>query len=140
MSTLLRAACAVLVCAAVLSCGGGSSASGTAAIESADAPGAYRACSGPSDTGWCWLQPQAVPREWKDFHFVDGERGWAAGESGALIASADGGRSWHWQLTPLNEELSLVRFADRNRGWAFARGTRSVVSTQDCGRTWEAVG
>src|SRR6185369_9193267 len=74
------------------------------------------------------------------FQFVDSEHGWGAGESGALIASVDGGRSWHWQLTPLNEELSLVRFADRKHGWAFARGTRRVVETQDGGQTWEVVG
>ena len=141
MSNLLRAACAVLTCAAVLSCGGGSSAPGPSALaDIADAPGAYQACSGPNDTGWCWLQPQVVPREWQDFQFVDSEHGWGAGESGALIASVDGGRSWHWQLTPLNEELSLVRFADRKHGWAFARGTRRVVETQDGGQTWEVVG
>lgn len=141
MRTLLRAACVGLACAAVLSCGGSRSPPSPAALaEIADAPGAYRSCSGPGDTGWCWLQPQPVPREWQDFHFVDAEHGWAVGESGALITSADGGRSWHWQLTPLTEELSLVRFADRNRGWAFARGTRSLLATQDGGRTWQAVG
>jgi len=141
MSTLLRAVCAVLACAAVLSCGGGSSAPDLpAVVEIADAAGAYQTCSGPNDTGWCWLQPQQVPREWQDFYFVDSEHGWAAGESGALIASVDGGLSWNWQLTPLKEELSLVRFADATRGWAFARGTRNVVETRDGGRTWEAVG
>lgn len=140
MTTLLRAVCGVLLCATVLSCGGGSAPDPATATQTTDAPGAYRACSGLSDTGWCWLQPQAVPRQWQDFHFVDGERGWAAGEAGALIATGDGGRSWYWQLTPLKEELSLVRFADRNRGWAFARGTRTVVATQDGGLNWEVVG
>jgi len=141
MSNLLRTACAVLTCAAILSCGGESSAPSPSTVaDIADAPGAYQACSGPNDTGWCWLQPQVVPRKWQDFQFVDSEHGWGAGESGALIASVDGGRSWHWQLTPLNEELSLVRFSDPDHGWAFAGCTHRVVETQDGGRTWEVVG
>ena len=70
--------------------------------------------------------------------FGDPDHVWAVGEFGIVIASADGGRTWQQQHTPIESTLFGVRFLDANRG--FAVGIDSVIlSTTDGGATWKTV-
>ncbi len=70
--------------------------------------------------------------------YGDPDHAWVVGEFGVVIASADGGRTWHQQQTPVESTLFGVRFLDANRG--FAVGIDSVIlATTDGGATWRTV-
>jgi len=57
------------------------------------------------------------------------------GEFGTIIASDDGGRSWHQQRAPVESTLFGTYFADARRGWAV--GIDAVIlHTEDGGQTW----
>jgi photosystem II stability/assembly factor-like uncharacterized protein len=70
--------------------------------------------------------------------FGDPDHVWVVGEFGIIITSADGGRTWQQQHTPVESTLFGVRFLDANRG--FAVGIDSVIlATTDGGATWKTV-
>jgi photosystem II stability/assembly factor-like uncharacterized protein len=54
--------------------------------------------------------------------FVDGERGWIVGNLGTILHTADGGRTWTVQETPVDQELRGVDFIDAKHGWAVGGG------------------
>jgi photosystem II stability/assembly factor-like uncharacterized protein len=76
--------------------------------------------------------------------FFDRSRGFATGE-GRFWRTEDGGASW----TPLEQprfalgaEPRVVYVLDPRRAWAAGsdRGTASVFSTEDAGRSWSSIG
>jgi photosystem II stability/assembly factor-like uncharacterized protein len=70
--------------------------------------------------------------------FGDPDHVWVVGEFGTIVASADGGRTWQQQRTPVESTLFGVRFVDARRG--FAVGIDSVIlATDDGGATWQTV-
>lgn len=62
--------------------------------------------------------------------------GWAVGEFGLLLHSADGGK--HWQKWPAatGEMLTSIGFADSQHGFVVGRAG-TVIATTDGGRTWQ---
>ena len=67
--------------------------------------------------------------------YGDADHVWLAGEFGVILASTDGGLTWHQQPTPVESTLFGVRFIDAKRGWAV--GVDSVIlGTEDGGATW----
>jgi photosystem II stability/assembly factor-like uncharacterized protein len=79
--------------------------------------------------------------------FIDADSGWIGGSTpllgeeesiggpSAILATTDGGHTWHPQY---NLPLSILRifFVDKMNGWA--AGTRGVIyNTSDGGRTWD---
>lgn len=71
------------------------------------------------------------------FH-ADGQRGWAVGDRGVIVATADGGKTWQAQSSNTQEWLRSVTFpADDLRGWAVG-GRGVIVATADGGKTWQA--
>jgi len=70
--------------------------------------------------------------------YGDPEHVWVVGEFGIVVASSDGGLTWHQQHTPVESTLFGVRFMDAHRG--FAVGIDSVIlATDDGGETWRTV-
>ncbi|HEX6624734.1 MAG TPA: YCF48-related protein, partial [Pyrinomonadaceae bacterium] len=69
--------------------------------------------------------------------FADAEHGWAAGEFGALYATADGGRTWARQRVPTRHLLLGAHFHDAETGWLVGAGT-TLLHTSDGGATWRA--
>jgi photosystem II stability/assembly factor-like uncharacterized protein len=61
---------------------------------------------------------------------------WIVGNSGRIIHSLDGGKSWLIQRSPTAENLNSVSFIDSRSGWACGNGG-TVVHTSDGGATWE---
>jgi len=57
----------------------------------------------------------------RDVHF-QGEAGWAVGESGTVLHSADGGQSWQAQSAPTSARLEGVCFTSALEGWAVGAG------------------
>ncbi len=67
--------------------------------------------------------------------FVDENTGWAAGQSGTIIATKDGGKTWIPQKSPRKEHLLCLQFTDKNHGVAVG-DWRKVVYTNNSGNTW----
>jgi len=70
--------------------------------------------------------------------FGDPDHVWVVGEFGIIMTSADGGRTWQQQHSPVESTLFGVRFLDVNRG--FAVGVDStILATTDGGSTWRTL-
>ena len=70
--------------------------------------------------------------------FGDADHAWQVGEFGVVLASQDGGRTWHQQTTPVESTLFGVRFSDAQHG--IAVGLDSVIlRTENGGATWTPV-
>ena len=68
--------------------------------------------------------------------FPTAMQGWAAGK-GAIIATADGGRTWTQQYRGPADIVALD-FTDDRHGWALA--PNALLRTTDGGSTWEQAG
>lgn len=102
-------------------------------------------------TSLIWAQP---PVPWPDsfredadlaaVHMHSPSHGWGVGERGTILHTADGGRSWALQTSPVGCRLADVHFADRVHGSAvggyyttYGLESRGVVLfTHDGGTTW----
>ncbi len=67
-----------------------------------------------------------------------GVRAWAAGETGALLVTADGGASWKRQEFFLPQRGVDVAFADAQTGW-LVTDSGTVLATGDGGAGWTVV-
>jgi photosystem II stability/assembly factor-like uncharacterized protein len=67
--------------------------------------------------------------------FTDPDHVWVVGEFGTILASTDGGTSWHQQQSPVETSLFGVSFADQQRGWAVGLESTLLVTT-DGGISW----
>lgn len=63
-----------------------------------------------------------------------GNRLFAVGDRGAIIASADG-EEWAQVVVPVRAALTAVSFADADNGWAVGHDA-AIVRTRDGGKTW----
>jgi photosystem II stability/assembly factor-like uncharacterized protein len=54
----------------------------------------------------------------KSLCFTDSLYGWAAGDSGVILHTSDGGTTWITQNSGTKNEISALFCLDRNRGWA----------------------
>ena len=70
--------------------------------------------------------------------YGDRDHVWAVGEFGIVMASDDGGRTWHQQETPIESSLFGVRFTDPHHGFAVGIDS-TIIHTDDGGATWRAV-
>src|SRR5437870_11245122 len=67
--------------------------------------------------------------------YADPDHVWVVGEFGTIMASDDGGRTFHQQHAPVESTLFGVHFVDARRGWAV--GIDGVIlRTEDGGATW----
>lgn len=78
---------------------------------------------------------------------VNPDRLYAVGDRGLLLASTDGGRSWHAQSTLTSHNLYGVAFFDEQHGVAVGGTVQPlsqsslgiVLVTSDAGKSWQAV-
>ena len=82
---------------------------------------------------------QVVPIAINGASFLqNGQRGWAVGDNGQILATSDSGRTWTAQTSGALYKLSAVQFnADGQRGWVVGDGG-TILATGDGGRTWAA--
>jgi photosystem II stability/assembly factor-like uncharacterized protein len=78
-----------------------------------------------------------------DIYFVDRSTGWIATSSAVsgtadhptpILRTIDGGATWICWITPENDFISAIAFADRRRGWAGCFG--GILYTSDGGSHW----
>jgi photosystem II stability/assembly factor-like uncharacterized protein len=66
---------------------------------------------------------------------ADGRQGWAIGDRGTILSTADGGESWEVVPSGLTQNLSDLTFStDGRKGWVV--GDDVVLRTADGGSTW----
>jgi photosystem II stability/assembly factor-like uncharacterized protein len=77
--------------------------------------------------------------------FTDSLYGWVAGDSGTIIHTTDGGKTWNFQDSKTKNEIADIFFLDRNRGWASSFnysvspfGT-VILKTTNGGADWTSV-
>jgi len=80
-----------------------------------------------------------VTEDYRTVFFLDDQHGWAGGNSGAIIATQDGGRSWQQQASDNTQAIKAIHFVDAGygelHGWAVGnKGT--ILATTDGGRRW----
>lgn len=89
-----------------------------------------------------WLRVPSPTTKWltKSF-FIDSVYGWAAGDSGAMIHSSNGGASWNVQNSGITIfPIDDIFFTSRKNGWGlvndyFSFGT-IILRTTNGGQTW----
>ena len=91
-----------------------------------------------------WTKIQSpVSETLLNLSFVDSLTGWAAGESGTIIKTTDGGNSWEIQNSTVHTTISDLCFADKNYGWALTLQdgfpfTSVIIKTSNGGTDWVA--
>lgn len=73
-------------------------------------------------------------------HFADDKNGWAVGQWGAILHTADGGENWSIQRLETQEDRPLfsVHFTNANDGLAVGLWSL-VLRTQDGGKSWTPI-
>ena len=76
-------------------------------------------------------------------YFLDADNGWAVGESGQMVETTNGGKTWDELPSGVRTRLWDVHFVDSNRGWAVGgtnlingTNTGTIRTTTDGGTTW----
>ncbi len=71
--------------------------------------------------------------------FLDGKRGFAVGDRGAILSTADAGKSWVRIPSPSRHRfLQDIDFPDARHGYIVGE-KGSLLATRDGGRTWTAL-
>lgn len=92
--------------------------------------------------GKTWIQAKVPTRQLLTaVYFVDDQHGWAVGHDAQILASADGGETWHKQFEDLKREAPLldVWFKDLSTGIAVG-AYGALLETNDGGQHWEDIG
>lgn len=95
------------------------------------------------DGGRSWQRRHIAQRgdlSWSDLYSIrfagDGEHGWISGEGGLVLATGDGGSTWHPQSSGTTESLLHLAVVDAQT--AFGAGTNGVLlRTTDGGSHWQ---
>jgi len=78
----------------------------------------------------------------RSVHFVDSLYGWAAGDSGTIIHTTNGGTDWLLQDSKTDHKIVDIYFLNRNLGWASSWNTTNLpfgtvlLITTDGGQSW----
>lgn len=68
-------------------------------------------------------------------HLADHNNGWVVGDSGRVLHTNDGGKSWNLQETGTTVSLKCVYFSNLSKGWIGA-GNNSIGITTNGGDSW----
>ena len=69
------------------------------------------------------------------FFLPDGRRGWAVGDGGVILATADAGETWTRQVSNSLFNINAVWFVDANEGWAVGNAG-AALHTLNGGGNW----
>jgi photosystem II stability/assembly factor-like uncharacterized protein len=87
----------------------------------------------------------ATTRTLNSVFFTDSLYGWITGDSGTIIHTADGGKTWSFQNSGTNNNVVSVFFLNRNLGWASSQNYTTVpygtllLETTNGGTDWTGV-
>jgi photosystem II stability/assembly factor-like uncharacterized protein len=83
-------------------------------------------------------------------YFLDQNRGWAVGSKGTLLATNDGGKSWHQHSSSTQDVIRDIFFIDERNGWTVCEVNEYelkekddprayLMRTTDSGETWQRI-
>ena len=85
-------------------------------------------------------QTSGVTTHLQDVFFADNQTGWAVGNAGVILHTADGGQTWAAQTSGTVINLFTVYFIDSQTGWAAGHDLSNVLlKTTDGGTTWTEI-
>jgi photosystem II stability/assembly factor-like uncharacterized protein len=84
--------------------------------------------------GWEWQQPIPQGYNLNDLSFIDAQTGWAVGDCGTLLHTANGGQNWTVMSGAPDIDLYAVDFVDAEHGWILA--DTLILRTANGGQTW----
>ena len=88
---------------------------------------------------WQIVNPFGTPLPGVSFlslDFVDPLNGWVSTNTGKIIHTSDGGKTWSTQTTGITVKIKKVRFVDALNGWAICDSGK-IIHTVDGGINWE---
>jgi photosystem II stability/assembly factor-like uncharacterized protein len=96
-----------------------------------------------AEDSWTVLEPPTNQNLMK-LAFTDDLHGWAVGNAGTIVATADGGDNWTTQQSPVSFDLVDICMLRQGVGWALAQevsglpwGNRTtVIKTTNFGAQW----
>jgi photosystem II stability/assembly factor-like uncharacterized protein len=99
----------------------------------------------PSEAQGTWTRMTIPTTQYlRSVCFTDSLYGWAAGDSGTILHTTNGGASWTSQGIQTSNEIEFVFFLNRNLGWASEfnyttspYGT-TLLKTTNGGATWQS--
>lgn len=88
-----------------------------------------------------WIRYPSPTTKWLyKCSFVDSLNGWAAGDSGVVIHTSDGGLTWQVQNTGMTSFIYDIFFLNRNIGWGVANDysyyESTILKTTNGGLNW----
>ncbi len=83
---------------------------------------------------WEWVNPNPHNNKLFSIFFLNSDLGWAAGESGTIMQTTDGGMHWEVQNYGRDSIHSLF-FIDENTGWAIGN-SGTCLHTNNGGADW----
>ena len=99
---------------------------------------AGKSCNRAGNNGWCWQRPLPQGNFILDYAFVDDNRGWAVGQGGTILATADGGVTWNAQPSGTTFDISQAVFPSATAGWLTSE-FGELLRTADGGASWRRV-
>jgi photosystem II stability/assembly factor-like uncharacterized protein len=91
---------------------------------------------------WFWQNPKPQGNILHSMFFINSQEGWAGGENGTIIHTADGGNTWDIQYNFFPNIVYSVFFLDSQTGYA-AGGppdwTSTIYKTTDGGANWQCM-
>ena len=86
--------------------------------------------------GQCWTnQSSGTTSYLKAVFFIADQQGWAAGASGTILQTTDGGSTWSAQSTGTTAMITSLFFSSANTGWA-TTSQGDILHTTNGGNTW----
>ncbi|HLM59401.1 MAG TPA: YCF48-related protein, partial [Pyrinomonadaceae bacterium] len=70
-------------------------------------------------------------------YFTSAERGFVAGDKGALLQTNDGGKTWTKQPIGTTEDINEIYFRNDSNGYVVAG--KKLFATDDGGRSWREI-
>ncbi len=90
-----------------------------------------------NDRGDSWEVLNKASSSLFSVDFYDRQNGYAVGQDGTLIKTADGGSSWQMIKVPTRENLLDVWSS--SGGEVFVSGIRTLLHSRDYGKSWESI-
>jgi len=115
---------------------GGTNLNGLAVLDANTAwlAGHYGCVQQTIDAGKTWT----TLNDYSELHavtMVTDKVGYAGAESGAILRTDDGGRTWRFLTVPRGKSIEAIHFIDADTGWAVGDWGH-IVRTTDGGQTW----
>ena len=92
------------------------------------------ATAAKAQSGWTPIKLNTAGNDLNTVYFIDGKRGWVAGDNGFLFRTEDGGATWTRQNVTTMAAINVIYFRDKEAGFFLAGN--SIFVTRDNGATW----